>query len=103
MFNFEPIWPNLDAKFDIPALLKWKEEGLSGLAPKWVNPGLFQITFQYILAQRQNVLKSDLKSPTFDPFGTNLTYFRSKSGHRALDRSAVNLYLKVKQEVAAMT
>ena len=43
--------------------------GLSGLALKCVrntqyvtNPGLFQIRFQYILAQqRQNILKSDLK------------------------------------------
>ena len=50
------------------------------LAPDGTNPGLFQITFQYILAQRQNVLKSDLKKTRICPirgqiwpiFGRNL-------------------------------
>ena len=31
------------------------------IGPKWNKPGHFQIRFQYILALRQNVLKSDMK------------------------------------------
>ena len=48
--------------------------GMVGLPPKWVrlaptetNTGLFQIRFQYIFAQRQNVLKSDLKKSRICP------------------------------------
>ena len=38
------------------------------LSQNGTNPGLFQIRFQYILLS-----ESDLKSPGFVPFWTNLT------------------------------
>ena len=37
------------------------------LVPNGTNPGPFQIGFQYILAHRQNVLKSDLKKSRICP------------------------------------
>ena len=53
---------------------------MSGLAPKSVrlspnriNPGLFQIRFQYILAPG---LKTDLKNPGFVLYCNNLPHFR---------------------------
>ena len=33
----------------------------------------------YIMSTRQNVLKFDLKSPGFVPFGANLTHFGARS------------------------
>ena len=45
------------------------------LSQNGTNPGLFQIRFQYILLS-----ESDLKSPGFVPFWTNLKHFGSKVG-----------------------
>ena len=44
----------------------WTQNG-SDWPPNGTNPGLFQIRFPYILAQRQNVLKSDLKKSLICP------------------------------------
>ena len=74
-------WPSLGETFQLWA--EWPD-----LGPKWVrlgpngtNPGFFQIRFQYILAQCQNVQNLMGESPGFVPFGPNLTHFGSKSGH----------------------
>ena len=60
-----------------------------GLSPKWAriipngtHPGLFQIRFQYILAQRrQNVLKSDLKKSRICPIWGQSDPFWSQTYH----------------------
>ena len=63
-------WPDLDPK-------------LVRLDPNGTNSGLFQIRFQYILAVRQNVLKSDLKKSRIcliwgqsDPFWVQIWWAR---------------------------
>ena len=59
---------------DVKKTPKYRAAGMSDLGQKWArvvqngtNLGLFQIRFQYILAQRQNVLKSDLKKSRICP------------------------------------
>ena len=52
------------------------------MSPNWTNPGLFNISFLYILALSPILI---LKSPGFVPFWANLTHFGNKSGHTVED------------------
>ena len=99
-----PIWPNLDTKFDNPGwklvLCSWMSElawpgvrchGCQVGNTIWANLGLFKISFSALSilfgSLIQNVLKLilNLTSPRFVPFGTNLTHFEAKIGHRWCD------------------